>query len=393
MKLLVTGASGAIGRQLVPLLGQKYLIRIAGRDISKLADLFPTFECANLDDLPLCVEGVDAIVHLAARNNDVGGVAEDFIRDNVELTEYLVDAAVEAKIRHFVFISSFRALQPSKKDYYGLSKREAENVLTGKPGISVSILRLAAVDTGAMRGKVSILRWLPKVFRAPLLSLVNAFRPTTSIDQVSEAIESALDKDEKLASLVSQRQMNNPAYMLIKRGLDIAGSLFLLFAVGWIMVLVALAIRIIDGSPVFFSQERLGRYKEPFVLYKFRTMKINAPERGTHEVSMDHVTRLGRLLRRTKLDELPQVLNIIKGELSIVGPRPCLAVQTKLVAEREARGIYDIKPGLSGLSQIQGIDMSDPVLLAQKDAEYAARRSVLFDAQIILNTLKPIAKK
>ncbi len=122
------------------------------------------------------------------------------------------------------------------------------------------------------------------------------------------------------------------------------------------------------GSPLFW-QERVGRNKKPFILVKFRTMHKSTASVATHLASQSSVTRLGGFLRRTKLDELPQLWNVLKGEMSLVGPRPNLYSQVELIQEREARGVYNVRPGITGLAQIKEIDMSTPKLLAEKDAE------------------------
>ena len=121
------------------------------------------------------------------------------------------------------------------------------------------------------------------------------------------------------------------------------------------------------GSPLF-RQERVGRYKKPFTLVKFRTMAPETKSVASHLADSSSITPVGRFLRRTKLDELPQLWNVLKGEMSLVGPRPCLFNQVELIAERESRGVLEARPGITGLAQVSGIDMSTPQLLAETDA-------------------------
>ena len=121
------------------------------------------------------------------------------------------------------------------------------------------------------------------------------------------------------------------------------------------------------GSPIF-RQQRVGRDKKPFVLVKFRTMKLDTASVASHLASTSSITKLGRFLRKTKLDELPQLWNVLKGEMSLVGPRPNLFNQEELIAERDKLGVYSARPGVTGLAQINGIDMSTPQLLAETDA-------------------------
>lgn len=122
------------------------------------------------------------------------------------------------------------------------------------------------------------------------------------------------------------------------------------------------------GKPLF-RQQRVGRYQKPFILVKFRTMRPDTASVATHLANPSAVTPLGAFLRRTKLDELPQLWNVLKGEMSLVGPRPCLPNQTELIEERAARGVFAARPGITGLAQIKGIDMSTPKRLAETDAE------------------------
>lgn len=122
------------------------------------------------------------------------------------------------------------------------------------------------------------------------------------------------------------------------------------------------------GSPLFI-QVRVGRNKVPFKLVKFRTMAVNTVSVASHLADVSSITKFGRFLRKTKLDELPQLWNVLKGEMSIVGPRPNLLNQEELIIERTQRGVYSARPGITGLAQINEIDMSTPSLLAETDAE------------------------
>lgn len=120
------------------------------------------------------------------------------------------------------------------------------------------------------------------------------------------------------------------------------------------------------GSPIF-RQQRVGRDKKPFTLVKFRTMSVDTVSVASHLASTSSITRFGHFLRRTKLDELPQLWNVLKGEMSLVGPRPCLFNQEELIKERERRGALSARPGITGLAQVNDIDMSTPQLLAETD--------------------------
>jgi lipopolysaccharide/colanic/teichoic acid biosynthesis glycosyltransferase len=116
-----------------------------------------------------------------------------------------------------------------------------------------------------------------------------------------------------------------------------------------------------------FRQERVGRHQKPFILVKFRTMTVDTASVASHLASSASITRLGAFLRKTKLDELPQLWNVLKGEMSLVGPRPGLFNQQELTTERASRGVFDVRPGITGLAQVSNIDMSTPKLLAETD--------------------------
>lgn len=138
---------------------------------------------------------------------------------------------------------------------------------------------------------------------------------------------------------------------------------------GFPVLLVIYVIGLFDtGSPLFL-QERVGRNKQPFTLVKFRTMKVDTASVASHLASTSSITRLGGFLRKTKLDELPQLWNVLKGEMSLVGPRPNLFNQDELIAERDALGVYGVRPGITGLAQVNEIDMSTPKLLAETDQQ------------------------
>ncbi|WP_122055909.1 sugar transferase [Vibrio sp. Evd11] len=152
------------------------------------------------------------------------------------------------------------------------------------------------------------------------------------------------------------------------RLIDFLASFFgLLFL--WPVLVVVTIIGMFDtGSPIFI-QERVGRNKKPFKLIKFRTMSVETKSVASHLASNASITKLGNFLRKTKIDELPQLINVVKGEMSLVGPRPNLFNQEALIKERDALGVYDVLPGVTGLAQVQNIDMSTPELLAKTDKQ------------------------
>lgn len=152
------------------------------------------------------------------------------------------------------------------------------------------------------------------------------------------------------------------------RLLDFLFALFgLLFTLPFLVVLYIIGL-FDTGSPIF-TQERVGRNKKPFTLVKFRTMKVDTASVASHLASTASITPFGGFLRKTKLDELPQLWNVLKGEMSLVGPRPGLFNQEELTAARDAKNVFDVRPGITGLAQVSEIDMSTPELLAKTDRE------------------------
>lgn len=156
---------------------------------------------------------------------------------------------------------------------------------------------------------------------------------------------------------------------------------------GFPVLLIIYVLGLFDtGSPLFW-QERVGRNKKPFTLVKFRTMKVDTASVASHLASTASITRMGGFLRKTKLDELPQLWNVLKGEMSLVGPRPNLFNQDELIAERDALGVYAVRPGITGLAQVNEIDMSTPKLLAETDAKMIGEMSVSNYFRFILQTV------
>lgn len=150
------------------------------------------------------------------------------------------------------------------------------------------------------------------------------------------------------------------------RIIDFTIAFFGLIIVLPLMIFIFFALLIFKINPIF-KQIRIGKNKKQFVLYKFRSMKINTASQPTHLVSSNQITIIGNILRKSKLDELPQLWNVIKGEMSLVGPRPCLPDQNKLINLRTKHNIFSVRPGITGLSQINSIDMSSPEKLVKND--------------------------
>lgn len=180
-----------------------------------------------------------------------------------------------------------------------------------------------------------------------------------------------------------------------KRFLDILLSACGILVLSPVYLLVALAIKIDDPGPVFFRQKRVGLHKSHFRILKFRTMKMETPKDvPTHLLDnpQQYITRVGRILRKTSLDELPQIFQIFTGDMSIIGPRPALWNQYDLIAERDKYGANDVRPGLTGWAQINGRDELPIDVKARLDGEYVEKLSFAFDCKCFFGTIVSVLK-
>jgi O-antigen biosynthesis protein WbqP len=172
----------------------------------------------------------------------------------------------------------------------------------------------------------------------------------------------------------------------VTRIFDILFSFFGIVFLSPILIVLIIIGYFDTGSPIF-RQERVGKGKQPFRLMKFRSMHINAPSVATHLAPASSITHFGSFLRKSKLDELPQFWNVFVGDMSLVGPRPNLFNQEELIQERDSRGVYSVRPGITGLAQINKIDMSTPQLLAETDAKMIQELDVINYFKYILLTI------
>ena len=179
-----------------------------------------------------------------------------------------------------------------------------------------------------------------------------------------------------------------------KRAFDLTLSVVGLIVLLPVFAVIAVVMKISDPGPVFFKQKRVGIHKTYFELYKFRSMKVDTPDIPTHllENPEQYISGIGKFLRKTSLDELPQLFNIISGRMSIIGPRPALWNQDDLVAERDKYGANDVLPGLTGWAQINGRDELEIPVKAKLDGEYVEKMSFLFDLKCFFGTFSAVLK-
>ena len=179
-------------------------------------------------------------------------------------------------------------------------------------------------------------------------------------------------------------------YGVLKRFFAIIFSLVAIIVFSWLLIIIAIAIVVEDKGNILFKQKRIGKNKKEFYIYKFRTMKVSTPKDvPTHLLDNpeSYITKIGGFLRKTSLDELPQLFNILKGDMSIVGPRPALWNQFDLIDLRDKNGSNSVRPGLTGWAQVNGRDELPIDVKAGFDGEYIKKMSIVFDIKIILMTV------
>lgn len=199
-------------------------------------------------------------------------------------------------------------------------------------------------------------------------------------------------KSENIEDILAKKQRK---YLPIKRGVDILLSSAAVIVLGPVWVVLCLAIKLDSKGPILFKQKRVGLHKELFEIWKFRTMRTDTPkDMPTHMLTDpdQYITRTGRFLRKTSLDELPQIFNILKGEMSIIGPRPALWNQDDLIAERDKYGANDVTPGLTGWAQVNGRDELEIPVKAKLDGYYVEHMSFRFDCVCFLKTITSVLK-
>lgn len=188
---------------------------------------------------------------------------------------------------------------------------------------------------------------------------------------------------------------NRKAYFTIKRIIDCILSIIALVILLPFFLIFAVIIKIESKGPVFFKQERIGKNKKHFKILKFRTMRTDTPkDMPTHMLrgAENYITKFGNIMRKTSIDELPQIINILKGDMSIIGPRPALWNQDDLVEERDKYGANNIKPGLTGWAQINGRDELPIPVKAKYDGEYIEKMSLWFDIKVFFMTIIKVFK-
>ena len=195
-------------------------------------------------------------------------------------------------------------------------------------------------------------------------------------------------------SKMKEYRDSSSIYRVIKRIIDVICSLLGIIVLSPVLIIVSILIKLESKGPIIFKQVRAGKNSKPFYIYKFRSMKTNTPNIATNDFNnaSDYITKMGRFIRKTSLDEIPQLFNILKGDMSIVGPRPVIEREVRLLEIRKECNVDSILPGITGLAQINGRDDIDDYEKVKYDFEYLSKRNLVLDIKIIINTVLKVAK-
>lgn len=391
--IVITGASGFVGEQLAPMLAQHEPTLLVSRKPEALRSQSAGLNVCGYDELVTRDLTGATVIHLAVRNNDRPGTTEEYRTANVDHLMQVATIAKAGGAERFINFCSTHALTADHNDPYGQSKQEGARKLAAYWPEGAVNLYLPAIYGETFQGRLSKLNALPKFLKPVTISILRLLKPMISINNVHRVVGDAMALPSRpndpwwteryAADPVSDRGL----YAVITRFIDVTAAILVLVLGGWIMLLIALYIRIDSRGPAIFAQQRVGRFGHVFTCYKFRTMAVGTAHLATHQLTASAVTPAGRFLRRTKLDELPQVINILRNQMTFVGPRPCLPVQAELITERTDRSVLLLKPGVTGLAQVNGVDMSDPHKLAAWDSRYGAFRTLVSYVTILLRTV------
>lgn len=387
MRIAITGVSGFVGSQIIPRLRERGVdLVLLGRDPNRLCKSYPAETVFGYDQMHDAFAGVDAVLHLAVKNNISNVPIAAYRVVNVKFLKEIVAAVREAGVPRLIYTSSTHA--GARSTPYGITKHEAEIVLqSGEEDLILTILRLPAIYGERFSGRLGrLLGWVPQSLRGPAFKTLAAIKPTIHIDNVARAVIKATHATERCEIFVSDRQLGNCVYHSIKRAIDLLFCVAVLLLLWWLFIIVWILVRVTSPGPGIYAQERVGQHGKLFTIYKFRTMRKGTEIAASHDTSVANITAIGGFLRKHKIDELPQVINILRNEMSLVGPRPCLPIQTEVLKARRDFGVLDVKGGITGYAQIKDIDMSNPRRLAKADAYYHVARTVPFDIMIILRT-------
>ena len=380
-RFLLVGGSGFLGKQLAQrLIECGHHVVVSTRYPSDRRTFPEGVRVIGQDDVTAELVLADAVVVLSVVNNDVIASPEEVTAINVDYPVSLAQRMAMQGGGLFVAFGSTHAQDSRRQDAYSISKRALRRNLADVRGIAVRFLVLPPVHGRAFVRKLKPVDRLPRRLRAWAVTLIGALKPLVHVDVIADQLMKDVADHHGDASFevrwLADDQSTNPVYRMTLRIMDLVLAGCVMIGFGWLMLALAILIRLGSPGPALFRQRRIGRRERPFTCYKFRTMAVDTPQVATHEVSHSYTTSLGASLRRWKLDELPQIFNVFANDMSWVGPRPCLPMQTALIEARREAGVMNLKAGITGLAQLRGIDMSNPARLVEAEQEATASRSI-----------------
>jgi len=400
LKVIITGGTGYIGRSITCALRETHQIVIVTRDPA--APNLPQLKNVryiSYKDLQDTLPELDAdvMVHMATLNNNSTSTVKDYRLVNVELTALMASLCEEYSVP-LVHFSSSHAAPSYSIDDYSISKLEALENLSKFKRLNYLVITLPAVVTSERPAGILRYLWvLSGQLRSWALPYISVLKPVTTEDKVVQAVQFAIYR------LTTPSLDVEPERRQIYIGTEAAKSrlyrfwqavitgLFISLAFPIFLTITPLIwpiVRYSTGGSFLFTQTRVGRYGKPFKVYKVRTMVVGTPEQPTHCMTENSVPGLVRYLRSSRLDELPQIWNILLGQMTLIGPRPCLLSQADLIEERGKHGILDYMPGITGWAQVSGVDMSDTARLLTYDLYYRHYHSIILDIKILYRTIR-----
>ena len=394
MKIIITGASGYVGSVLIPELAKaNHELLLVGRNNQNLKKRYPKLNTCDYSDIIKSARNFDILINLAVINNNSNQSLKNFIKVNKNFLFKLVELSKLAKIKYFLNVGSFLQLNPNDFTFYAISKREGTKKINQSTGIKILNVYMPYVYGKQWSQKLKILNIVPFYLSKKIFNFISAFYPTVNINKFSNFLNSDFKKYKEKNFYLYDEKTKNVVYIFFSQLFNILFSVNIILIFGWLFILIYFLILLErNGNPIFV-QKRIGKEKKVFNLLKFRTMSHDTKERATHLINETKVTKLGKFLRFFKLDELPQIFNILRNEINFIGPRPSLLSQQKLIKQRDNKKILSIKPGLTGYSQINHIDMSNINKLVDYDHYYLINQSLFFDLKIIMRTFLGIGFK
>lgn len=387
MKIVVFGASGFVGQQMVPrLIELGHVVVVVGRSVKELSKHFPVCTAYSIEQFDDHIREYDLAINLATINSDSPLTFGAFEAVNKTLLLDLARRCRKVGVKKFMNVSSIHALDIDNDSFYAISKRQGADALAALGISEYTSVYVPLIYGEKWSGKFRLLNNLPKSLAKLTFSFAAALKPCIHINLLCQKL--LIKKYSPVEQqIISNNQFGNYIYAGVRWAVDITFAVTITIIFSWLLLIVWILVKLTSKGPGIFVQKRVGMHGKEFPCFKFRTMQDGTDQRGTHEVNNSSITRIGSTLRKYKLDELPQVLNIFRNEMSIIGPRPCLPNQVELIRERWMCGVFEVKPGISGYAQVMKVDMSEPIRLANLDAKYIALRGLLLDFKILCQTL------